>query len=109
MKLNIYSELVGDCTDGVAVTVSDDVQHLGYMQSERGMPYKVATFEDFLSRLFRLGCNPLGYDYESFNVSLSLIDFSIIEEQLTRGHLLEKKPLISNAKGNKTIYLSFDW
>lgn len=109
LKLNIYAEEVDGRTDGVAVTVSSDVQRLGYWQRERDMEYKVATFEGFLSRLFRIGCNPLAYDYEYFNVSLTRSDYAIIEEPFSNGDLINHKPLVSNAKGIKTIYLSYDW
>ncbi len=108
IKLNIYAVAVAGRTDGVAVTVDDDVQHLSYWDMYTGMNNKVAVYEDFLAKLFRLGCNPIEYNYEFFYATLSLADYARIEAQLTRGYLLEKKPLISNAKGNKTIYLSFD-
>ncbi len=108
LKICIYAMLVGDCSKGVAVTVSDDVQRLGYWDMYVDMKYKVAVYEDLLSRLFRLGCNPLEYSYEYFYVSLSLTDYARIEVPLANGDLLDKRPLVSNARDYKSIHLSFD-
>ncbi len=109
LKLNIYAEQVGDCSKGVAVTVSNDVQRLGYWQMERDMEYKVVVYEDLLSHLFRLGCNPLEYSYEYFYISLSLADYARIETPLANGDLIERRPLVSNAKDHKVIHMPFDW
>jgi hypothetical protein len=70
LKLNIYAERVGDRSDGVAVTVSDEVQRLGYMTSRLDMPAKLAAFEGLLSSLLRSGVELLDYDYETFTVDL---------------------------------------
>lgn len=108
LKLSIYAEKVNGRSDGVAVTVSNEIQRLGYWHMYVDMESKVATFEGFLSRLFRMGCNPLGYDYEFFYATLSLTDYALIEARLANGDLLDKRPLVSNAKDYKSIHLSFD-
>ena len=70
IKLCIYAERVGGRSDGVAVTVSDEVQHLGYMTSRLDMPHKLESYERLLSSLLRRGIEPLDYDYETFTVDL---------------------------------------
>lgn len=108
LKLSIYAEKVNGRSDGVAVTISDEIQRLGYFQMYVDMKGKVAVFEDFLSRLYRHGCNPLGYDYEYFYATLSLTDYARIEVPLANGDLIAKRPLVSNAKDYKSIHLTFD-
>lgn len=108
IKLNVYAEAVAGRTDGVSMTVDDDIQHLSYWDMYVDMQNKVAIFEEFLSQLYRHGCNPLAYDYEFFYATLSLADYARIEAPLANGHLLDKRPLVSNARDYKSIHLSFD-
>lgn len=108
LKLCIYAERVGDRTDGVAVTVSDEVQHLGYWDMYLDMGKKVAAFEDFISRLFRLGCNPADYDYLQFPVELPLRDYERIATPLKEGILLKGKHRLSQSQDCKIIQLAFE-
>lgn len=71
IKLCIYAERVGGRGDGVAVTVSDDVQRLSYMTSRLDMPAKLAAFEGLLSSFYRRGTDLLDYDYETFTIDLN--------------------------------------
>jgi hypothetical protein len=70
IKLCIYAERVAGRSDGVAVTVSDEVQHLGYMTSRLDMADKLASYEGLLSSLLRDGVELLDFDYETFTVDL---------------------------------------
>lgn len=70
IKFNIYAKRVEGRSDGVAVTVSDEVQHLGYWDMYLNMREKVAAFESMLSAILRSGIQPLHYNYENFSVNL---------------------------------------
>lgn len=70
VKLNIYAKRVGDRSDGVAVTVSAEVQQLGFWDRYLNMREKVAIFESTISALLRSGIQPLHYDYEGFSINI---------------------------------------
>ena len=70
LKLCIYAERVNGNPDGVAVTVSDEVQRLGYWQMYLRMEERVAAFEELISQVLRLGAELLDFDYENFSLEL---------------------------------------
>jgi hypothetical protein len=109
IKLNIYAERVNGRSDGVAVTVSDEVQHLGYWDMYLNMKEKVAVFEEFLSRLFRRGIVPWSYDYELFIVTTAPHFYDLIAEDLESGTLLGVKFYVSAGQETyRMIHLCFD-
>mgnify|MGYP001204078883 CR=1 FL=1 len=57
-------------SDGVAVTVSDEIQRLGYWQMYLRMEERVAAFEELISQVLALGAELLDFDYESFTLRL---------------------------------------
>jgi len=77
IKLNIYAEAVGDRTDGVAVTVDDQVQHLTYWDRFTNMQDRVRIYEEFMSRILRAGIELLDFSYESFNVRMNDYNFYV--------------------------------
>jgi hypothetical protein len=114
IKLCIYAEEVNGKPDGVAVTVSDEVQHLGYMQSRLDMEYKLRAFEELLSQVHKAGTTPLDYNYETFTVDFSIRDFAILapNSQKDQPWFLQEAYYISqwmDDKGQerKTIHLEF--
>jgi len=109
IKLNIYAERVGDRSDGVAVTVSDEVQHLGYWDTYFNMEEKVSVFEDFISQLFRRGIVPWAYDYEVFTITLAPHSYDLISDDLRSGGLLGSNYYVSEGSGTyRMIHLCFD-
>jgi hypothetical protein len=109
IKLNIYAERVDGRSDGVAVTVSDEVQHLGYWDLYLNMKEKVAVFEEFISQLFRRGIIPWSYDYELFTVTLSPRLYGLIAEDLKSGNWLGKRFYVSAGQETyRMIHLCFD-
>jgi hypothetical protein len=83
VKLNIYAKRVGDRSDGVAVTVSDEVQHLGYWNMYFDMREKVAAFESTISALLRSGIQLLHYDYGNFSINIRHQDFNLLPPMKT--------------------------
>jgi hypothetical protein len=111
IKLCIYAEEVNGKSGGVAVTVSDEVQHLGYMQSRVDMEYKLATFEELLSQVHKAGATPLDYNYETFTVDFSVPDFMVFEKafQKNRELFLSDEFYVSQWKeqSRKTFHIVF--
>ena len=70
LKLCIYAERVNGNPEGVAVTVSDEVQRLGYWQMYLRMEERVAAFEELISQVLGLGAELLDFDYENFTLEL---------------------------------------
>jgi len=68
IKLCIYAEKVEGRSDGVAVTVSDEIQRLTYWDTYPNMQAKVNEFEEFISRVLRLGVEIFNYNYYTFVV-----------------------------------------
>jgi hypothetical protein len=109
IKLNIYAERVDGRSDGVDVTVSDEVQHLGFWDMYLNMKEKVAVFEEFLSRLFRREIVPWSYDYELFTVTMAPRFYDLIAEDLKSGNLLGERFYVSAGQETyRTIHLCFD-
>lgn len=94
IKLCIYAEKVKGNSDGVAVTVSDEVQHLTYWSSYFNMHKRVEIFEEFISKLLRKGILLLAYDYKNFSLLIYEDDFNKIKIDLERN---KQKYLINNA------------
>ena len=111
LKLNIYAEKVNGKSDGVAVTVSDEIQRLGYWQMYFDMESKVAELEGLLSALYRRGIQPWSYDYYCFTVTLSPSGFELIEDDLVNGNFLKTDYYVSEGRGTyRMIHLCFpDW
>ena len=76
-KLNIYAERVAGRSDGVAVTVDDQIQHLGYWTMYVNMKHKVAAWEHFLSQVLRTGAKLHDYDYETFKVYFDEYEYHV--------------------------------
>jgi hypothetical protein len=76
-KLNIYAERVNGHSDGVAVTVDDQIQHLGYMQSRLDMESKLKQWEHLLSRVLRTGANMHSFDYELFKIEFDEYEYHV--------------------------------
>jgi hypothetical protein len=76
-KLNIYAERVAGRSDGVAVTVDDQVQHLGYWTMYVNMREKVAAWEHFLSQVLKTGASIQDYDYETFKVYFDEYEYHV--------------------------------
>ena len=56
IKLNIHAEKVDGHSDGEAVTVSDELQHLDpYWGNTDHMKQKFIIFEEFISQIFKTG------------------------------------------------------
>lgn len=111
IKLHIYSEMVGDRKDGIAITISDDVQKLTYWQMYPNMESKVAELEELISWLYRRGTNPISFDYYCFVIELTLSDYKLIKKDLDNGDLLHSDYYISHGSDDCVgIHLSFpDW
>lgn len=109
IKLNIYAERVDGRSDGVAVTVSDEVQHLGYWDLYLNMKEKVAVFEEFISLLYSRGIIPWSYDYELFTVTMAPRLYDLITEDLKSGNLLGTRFYVSAGQETyRIIHLCFD-
>lgn len=109
ITIKIYAERVDGRSDGVAVTVSDEVQHLGYWDMYLNMKEKVAVFEEFLSQLLKRGIVPWSYDYELFTVTMAPHFYDLIAEDLKSGTLLGERFYVSAGQETyRTIHLSFD-
>lgn len=102
IKLCIYAEKVDGRGDGVAVTVSDEVQHLGYMTSRLDMKDKLASYEGLLSSLLRSGVSLLDYDYEIFTVELPPEDHTTIALPHYISHWQD-----ASGQEHRTIHLEF--
>lgn len=111
LKLNIYAEKVNGKSDGVAVTVSDEIQRLGYWQMYFDMESKVAMLEELISWLYRRGTNPISYGYCCFVVELTPSDYRLIEKDLDNGDLFHSDYYVSHGSHDRVgIHLSFpDW
>jgi len=107
IKLCIYAERVAGRSDGVAVTVSDEVQHLCYMTSRLDMENKLAVFEELLSRLYRKGISRFTYDYELFTVAFPKSEYNSIVPQLQNGSLIAEEYYVSEVQDRCTIHLEF--
>jgi len=116
IKLNIYAETVADKTDGVAITVDDEIQHLSYWDMFPQMKDRVRIYEEFVSRLLRAGVELLDFSYEGFNVRMNDYNFYVFNYEYRK----DKKRfapegvnlLFSNPRGDrgadwKMIYLGF--
>lgn len=75
LKINIYSEAVAGRTDGVAATVSNDVQRLTYWDMYHNMKAIVAAFESMISIILRSGIHLLDFDYESLYIAVDQNDY----------------------------------
>lgn len=83
-KINIYAEQVNGHSDGVAVTVDDEIQHLGYMQSRLHMEEKIHEFEEFISKVLRTGANMHDYDYEFFTVEFDEFEYWVFNTEFKK-------------------------
>jgi len=83
-KLNIYAERVTGRSDGVAVTVDDQIQHLGYWTMYCNMKEKVAAWEHFLSQVLRTGAGMHEYNYETFKVYFDEYEFHIFNQEFEK-------------------------
>jgi len=83
-KLNIYAERVAGRSDGVAVTVDDQIQHLGYWTMYFNMRQKVAAWEHFLSQVLKTGASMHDYDYETFKVDFDEYEFHIFNKEFEK-------------------------
>jgi len=105
IKLNIYAERVGGRSDGVAVTVSDEVQLLGYWDTYFNMEEKVSAFEEVISSLLRSGVSVIDYDYRVFVVDIDADEHRRVQQ-------IENPHYISNWQDSfgrdiKRIHLEF--
>lgn len=75
LKVTIYSEAVSGRTDGVAVTVSQNFQRLGYWDMYYNMKAIVSAFESLISVILRSGIHMFEYDYESLFVAVGKNDY----------------------------------
>jgi len=91
-KLNIYAERVAGRSDGVAVTVDDQIQHLGYWTMYLNMREKVAAWEHFLSQVLKTGASMHDYDYETFKVDFDEYEFHIFNKEFEK----DKKRFLLN-------------
>ncbi len=76
-KLNIYAERVNGHPDGVAVTVDDQIQHLGYMQSRLDMELKLKQWEHLLSSILKSGTKIHNYNYRVFTIEFDEHEFHV--------------------------------
>lgn len=83
-KLNIYAERVNGHSDGVAVTVDDQIQHLGYWTMYLNMREKVAAWEHLLSSVLRTGANMYEYDYEVFKIEFDEYEFNVFNRDFKK-------------------------
>ena len=63
----------------MAVTVDDQIQHLGYWTMYFNMKEKVATFERLISTLHRYGIRLIDFNYELFTLRLSVDQAGLAE------------------------------
>jgi len=111
-KLCIYSELVDSSHEGVAVTVSDEVQHFTYWQSKLWMRERVTAFERLISELLFHGIGMLDYSYSSFRIDLGKAEataFKIAYKWEPRRFLPDYASchIIPNCDGSNELSLSF--
>lgn len=88
-KLNIYAEEVAGRTDGVAVTVSNSLQKLGYWDMYNNMKAIVSTFESLISIILRSGIQLLDFDYDSLFIAIDRNDYENLSH-LTIPHFIGK-------------------
>jgi hypothetical protein len=111
-KLCIYAELVNGNHEGIAVTVSDDVQHFTFWERQLWMHERVAAFEQLISQIFLCGIGMLDYSYEDFKIELGKAEATAFEI----AYRIEPKRFLPNyakcsllpfADGTKEICLSY--
>lgn len=110
IKLNIYAEKVDGHSDGVAVTVSDEIQRLTYWDTYPNMNAKVNEFEEFISRVLRLGVNIFDFDYYTFVVEFDDYEYFKFSYEFKKNprQFLSSKYYISRHPGpNKMEHHSF--
>lgn len=103
IKLNIYAEKVNGRSDGVAVTVSDDVQNLTYWQMYPDMEAKVGEFENFISKVLRFGIQILDFDYYTFVVEFDEYEFFKFSYEFHKNprHFLSSNYYISHPESGR--------
>lgn len=89
LKLCIYAKEVAGRTDGVAVTVSDALQNLGYWDMYNNMKAIVSTFESLISIILRSGIQLLDFDYDSLFIAIDRNDYENLSH-LTIPHFIGK-------------------
>lgn len=99
-KLNIYAEKVAGSSEGVAVTVDDQIQHLGYMQSRLDMGLKLKQWECLLSNILRTGAKIYNYNYRIFTLDFDEYEFQVFYHYFQKN----KSKYISDGM---TYYISY--
>lgn len=111
-KLCIYSELVDGNHEGVAVTVSSEIQHLSYWDSKTFTRERVAAFEKMISIMLRMGLKLLDFNYNQFCVELphdDALEFEALYKVKGATIIPEyaRCYFLPNEDGSKEVSLSF--
>ena len=111
IKLNIYAEEVDGRTDGVAVTVDDQVQHFTYYDRFVDAREALEIFEQFVAELHLHGIELLDFNIVSYTVTLDYVNLGAfnVAYKLDRERFYppHSSHMVANrTKVNAMVYLS---